>query len=503
MKRSPQWIAACVLAQVVPLLLGQTVHQANAANSQDDARYRQIDERLNSLTSELERTRVELSSAMDEIHRLRAELEQTRAAIAPEASADIAAAKLSEEVARIREDQDAIQEQVKVHEQDKVETLSRYHLWINGLILFNAFANRGTVDIPDLANIALPVTSQTENNAVGASVRQTILGVNANGPHLFGAQSSADLNMDFFSSPDEGSYSAVSGSARIHTAHIKLEWPQHDLIEVGFTEPLISPLSPTSYASVAQPALAWAGNLSSWAPQIKFEHRFQVSDTNSIALEAGLWDAVYGGSNLYSYQPLPSDDESEKWPAVESRISWRMRTESRFQIGLGGYRGALKTKYGRTIPSWAFSSDASLRLSPQLVISGEFYRGLSLAGLGGGSHKDILIGTDPSTGAIRSIGLNAAGGWTQLKLNLSPVVEFNAAFGQDGGYGSDFRSLVLSGTSNPISTLTRNQMVTGNLILRPKTYLVLSPEYRRILSGQLSGTSNVANLFTISAGYIF
>jgi len=53
----------------------------------------------------------------------------------------------------------------------------------------------------------------------------------------------------------------------------------------------------------------------------------------------------------------------------------------------------------------------------------------SLAGLGGGSHKDILIGTDPSTGAIRSIGLNAAGGWTQLKLNFSPVVEFNAAYG--------------------------------------------------------------------------
>jgi hypothetical protein len=83
------------------------------------------------------------------------------------------------------------------------------------------------------------------------------------------------------------------------------------------------------------------------------------------------------------------------------------------------------------------------------------------------------------------------------------VVEFNAALGQDSGYGSDFRSLVLTAATNPLSTLARNQMVTGNLILRPKTYLVLSPEYRRILSGQLSGTSNVANLFTISAGYIF
>jgi hypothetical protein len=502
MKRSRHWIAAFVLAQLAPLLLGQAAAQANATSPQDDARYRQIDERLNGLASELERTRGELATAVDEIHRLRAELEQAKAANAPDASVQIAAAKLSEEVARIREDQDAIQEQVKVHEQDKVETLSRYRLWINGLILFNAFANRGTVDNPDLANIALPVSSQAENNDVGASVRQTILGVNAIGPHLFGARSSADLNIDFFSSGDAGGYSAASGDARIHTAHFKLEWPR-DLIELGFTEPLISPLSPTSYASVAQPALAWAGNLSAWAPQLKFEHRLLLGDTNSVLLQAGLWNAVYGGTNLYDYVPLPSDYESEKWPAVESRIAWRAGADSRFEVGLGGYRGALKTKFGRTVPSWALTSDVSLRFSPYVSISGEFYRGSSLAGLGGGSHKDILIGTDPSTGTFRGIGLNAVGGWTQLKLNFSPVIEFNAALGLDGGYGSDFRSLELTGTSNPLSTLARNQMVTGNLILRPKTYLVLSPEYRRILSGQLSGTSYVANVFTISAGYIF
>ncbi len=502
MKRSKHWIAASLLAQFAPLLLGQAAVLANGANPQDDARYRQIDERLNGLTSELERTRSELATAVEEIHRLRAELEQGKATNAPDASAEIAAAKLSEEVARIREDQDVIQEQVKVHEQDKVETLSRYRLWINGLILFNTFANRGTVDNPDLANIALPVTSQAENNVVGASVRQTILGVNANGPHLFGARSSADLSMDFSSSGDAGTYLASTGSARIHTAHLKLEWP-HDQVEFGSTEPLISPLSPTSYASVAQPPLEWAGNLSAWAPQIKFEHRLQLSDTHSIAFEAGLWDAVYGGTNLYNYQTLPSDYESEKWPAVESRISWRTGNDSRFLAGLGGYRGALKTKYGRTIPTWAFSADVSVRLLSKVSISGELYRGSSMAGLGGGSHKDILIGTDPSTGAVRSIGLNAIGGWTQLKLNWSPVVEFNAAFGQDSGYGTDFRRLALTRTTNPLSTLARNQMVTGNLILRPKSYLVLSPEYRRILSGQLSGTSNVANLFTLSAGYIF
>lgn len=502
MNRTRHWMAASMLAQLAPLLLGQSPVQTDAASQQNDALYRRIDERLNCLTSELERTRGQLTAAVNEIQRLRAELEQTRADLAPETSAEAIAANLSSAVARIREDQDAIQEQVKVHEQDKVETLSRYRLWINGLILFNAFANRGTVDTPDLPNVAFPDYNQTENNTVGASVRQTILGLNAVGPHLFGAQSSADLNIDFFSNGDGDDYPTASGSARIHTAHAKLDWPR-DRIEAGFTEPLISPLSPTSYSSVAQPPLSWAGNLSAWAPQFMFEHRFQASDTNSIGIQAGLWYAIYGGSNLNTYLPLPSDDESEKWPAVESRISWTTGTESRFHVGLGGYRGALKTNYASTIQSWAVSSDLSLRLVPRVSISGEFYRGSSLAGLGGGNYKDILTGTDPVTGIERTIGLNAIGGWTQLKLKFSPLVEVNAAFGQDSGYGSDFRSIEFADTGNSLGTLARNQMVTGNLILRPRTYLVLSPEYRRILSGQSSGASNVANIFTISAGYIF
>jgi hypothetical protein len=502
MKRIRHWIALSMLAQFAPLLLGQTAARTDIATPPDDARYRQIDERLNGLTIALEQTRGELAAAVDEIHRLRVELEQARASKATEVSVESVAAKLTEEVARIREDQDVLQEQVKVHEQVKVETLSRYHLWFSGLILFNAFANRGAVDAPDLPNIALPSYSPTANNVAGASVRQTILGLSASGPHLFGAQSSADLNLDFFSNENAGSYPAASGSARIHTAHIKLEWP-HDRIEFGFTEPLISPLSPTSYASVAQPPLAWAGNLSAWAPQIRYEHQLQLNEANQLGLEVGLWNAVYGGTNLQPYQVLPSVEESEKWPAFESRVSWTFGSQSPSHIALGGYRGALKTKYGTTIPSWAISTDFAQRLLPKLSLSGELYRGSSLAGIGGGSHKDILTGIDPSTGDERSIGLNSVGGWTQFKLTWSQAVELNAAIGEDSGYGRDFRTLSLAANSNPISSLARNQMVMGNIILRPRTYLILSPEYRRILSGRLSGTSYVANVFTLSAGYSF
>jgi hypothetical protein len=46
-------------------------------------------------------------------------------------------------------------------------------------------------------------------------------------------------------------------------------------------------------------------------------------------------------------------------------------------------------------------------------------------------------------------------------------------------------------------------MVFGNVIFRPKTYLILSPEYRRIWTWPIYGTVNTADIFTLSAGYQF
>ena len=120
MKRSRRWIAVCLLAQFAPLLLGQNAVQTDAASSPDEARLRKIDERLNGLTSALEQTRGELAAATAEIQQLRIELEQARAGKTAEVPVESSAAKLAEEVARIREDQEVMQAQVKVHEQDKV-----------------------------------------------------------------------------------------------------------------------------------------------------------------------------------------------------------------------------------------------------------------------------------------------------------------------------------------------------------------------------------------------
>jgi hypothetical protein len=74
--------------------------------------------------------------------------------------------------------------QIKTLDQSKVESASNYPVKISGLILFNSFINTSAVDIP-----ATPTIAQPGPGSTGASVRQTILGVEASGPHLFGASS--------------------------------------------------------------------------------------------------------------------------------------------------------------------------------------------------------------------------------------------------------------------------------------------------------------------------
>ena len=136
-------------------------------------------------------------------------------------------------------------------------------------------------------------------------------------------------------------------------------------------------------------------------------------------------------------------------------------------------------------------------------LAGEAYRGRAIGGLGGGVYKDVVTGNDPVTGLATFRLLNAAGGWTQAKLRFTPTIEANAAIGLDDGFSRDFHSLVLVTNTNNTLLRARNRMVTANLIFSPKTYLILSPEYRRIWTWPINSARSTANIFTLTFGLRF
>jgi hypothetical protein len=468
-----------------------------------------IETRLNQLTETLSQTEKMLDHSRAEIQALRSQLDALRAQTGAVSPSGTAAPPQEEgqpqDLDAIREQQDAMQAEIKQHEQSKVETFSKYPLRLSGLILFNAFSNAGVVDNVQLPTIALSRIPGQSHGSSGATLRQTLLTLDATGPRIAGARSSAEVSVDFFGggSTNNYGYSASGGVLRMRQSWVNLDW-YRTTVQAGYTVPLISPLSPTSYATVAVPSLTGSGNLWTWSPQLQVEQRIPITEQRTIGLEAGLIDPPTSG---YMSDQLDSPVEESRHPGYEGRISYRADGSWKgvarpFALGVSGYSANQLYDSATQIHSFAVAGDWQFPLFKWFGLSGEAYRGRSLGGFGGGAYKDTFTGTDSVTGLMRTTGIAAAGGWSQLKFIASSTLQANVAFGLDDAFSSNFDGFNLSATS-PTPVNARNHSILGNVIYRPKSYLILSPEYRRIQTWPYTGSSNIANIFTITAGFEF
>jgi len=249
---------------------------------------------------------------------------------------------------------------------------------------------------------------------------------------------------------------------------------------VGQDAPFFSPLSPTSYASVGEPALAWAGNLWVWTPQIRLEHRWRLSDSSGITLQGGLLDPLTEYIPEVQFDRVPTPGESSRAPAVATHLVWAGSLWNQpVSVGVGSYYERQAWGFDRNVDAWAGTADWALPLGQWLGLSGEFYRGRALGGLGGGVWNSIVANGNPDLGSTRIIGLNTVGGWSQLKIKAAPKLEFNVAAGTDNPLASDLR-LFPYPMGSEYSAYGRNQSLFVNSIYHPRSNLILALEYRRL-----------------------
>jgi hypothetical protein len=463
-----------------------------------------------SAQAQLEQSQRQLEEMRKELSELRRQMvtaDATPSTVEPAASSSSEDTReaLAAAVRDIQEHQAIEESQIATHEQTKVESESRYPVKITGLLLMNAFVNTSAVDMPATPTVALP----GYGNA-GASVRQTVLGLNARGPHLFGARSFADLRMDFASSPSSNnlitSYSGYLGSnssfLRLRTAHAGLDW-DHTEVFFSLDHPIFSPESPTSLVAIAEPALAWSGNLWTWNPQAGITENIGPMGARNLQLQAALIDV--GDAPLTpSYGTPATSAEQSMRPGVQARIALlgREREDGRSHIGVGGYLSVHNTSLERNFDSWAGTLDGRLRLFGGLQASGSFYRGLGLGGLGGGAYKDFVYAPNPNTGGYYFRALDDVGGWAQLKERLGERLEFNGAYGMDNAFSSQMRRYIVTGGTT-VQNLTINRTFTGNVIYSPSAYLLFSLEYRHIESSPIAGSPAQSNVIGVGAGYKF
>jgi len=496
-------------------------------------------QRVQQLTDAMARTQARVEESQRELNEMRKQLtelqhemgktEAVPAAAAVSASAGDSASASPEAVVQsmsaaiedLRERQAVDESQIATHEQSKVESESKYPVKITGMLLMNGFVNTGAVDTPATPSVAVGGSGNT-----GASVRQTMLGLDAWGPHLFGARSFGDLRVDFYGSagsyvsaasynganPNPPAYPASNTNTaflRLRTAHAGLYW---DKIQAYFAldRPIINPDAPTSLTAVAVPALAWSGNLWTWNPQAVLTGFLGRTGSRGVQLQAALidaWDAPLTPqvvpSSPAGVTPAGNAEQSSR-PGVEARAAMlgAGREDERNHIGVGGYFAPHRSALGRNYDSWAATLDTRLALFAHLQMTGNFYRGLALGGLGGGGYKDFAYSPNPNTGGYYFRALNDVGGWAQLKETVNERLEFNAAYGMDNVFAYDLKHYFVSG-GPMVENLARNRTLSGNVIYSPSAYLLFSLEYRRLESYPVTGAAAESNIIGIGAGYKF
>ncbi len=398
----------------------------------------------------------------------------------------------------IRERQAIEESQLATHEVSKVETQSKYPLTVSGLLLFNGFVNTKQVDVS-----AAPSYVISGSGSTGLSVRQSVLGLDARGPHIYGASSHADIRVDFFANYTESNY-AASGVVRLRTAHAGLNWKNTEAF-FELDRSILEPNEPSSLVAIAQPELAWSGNLWNWNPQVGITHQFELSDSIRLKAQAAFIDT----SDAQSPSVTPSTStvtqtERSRWPGTEARIAFLQGPNgSSREIGIGGYFSPHRNGDGERYNAWAATIDFRTSLSRLFELTANAYRGQALVGLGASGYVNFYYANTGATEEARA--LDDIGGWTQLKTHIGTRVDFNAGFGADNPFAREVHQAALYNLNEgaAYAGLARNRSFYSNVIYSPSAYLLFSLEYKRLWTNYATGPTNTGDSIGIGAGYKF
>jgi hypothetical protein len=412
------------------------------------------------------------------------------------------AQKKSEHAASLDEEYQLLSGKVDDQYQTKVESASKYRVRLSGIVLMNLFSNHGSVDNIDLPTLAYATPAGASGGSFGATLRQSEIGFEAFGPTVAGAKTRADLQLDLAGGFPTEPNGINSGLMRLRTATMRMDWANTSVV-VGQDAIFFSPNSPTSFATLAIPALTYAGNLWSWVPQIRVEHRVALGDESNLIFQGGILDPVSGEAPGTDYDRQPGPGQASRQPAYGTRIAWKHDILGQpLQIGVGAYYSRQDYGFSRNVDGWGAMSDVELPLSRQFSLSGKFYRGKALGGLYGGIGRSVLFSGDPILASTEVQALNSVGGWAQLKYRPANKWEFNVAFGLDNPFASDLKYFPYA-QSYGDPALARNRAGFVNMIYRPRSDLLFSAEYRRMTTYTLTDDGTSAGHLNLMMGVLF
>ncbi len=425
---------------------------------------------MNQILQRLDALEKENRDLLVELRTLRQQLQPPKPENGAQATASPPEKATTEE--RLAVDESRIEEQA----QTKIEASQKFPIQLNGVLLFNAFANSAARTYSNASDDLL----LTGPERSGATLRQTLLGLNFQGPRLPGdGHVNGSLMMDFWAGPPEPGNSWL----RIRRAEVSLDWTNRSF-SVGQDKPLISPYQPTSFAEVGVPPLAGAGNLWLWLPQARYEERLHIGESSGITGQV----AIMQTDELYNALPAGySNTLSKARPAIEGRAAfWHKFGEKRRLEIAPGFHASTTHVAGSSIPSRIGSVDWLFNTGAHFDITGTFYHGQNVAGLGALNNGFAIS----DARAVRPV--HSTGGWTQFAVPLSSRLSLNLFSGIEDDRG------IYTG-----QTTARDLTYASNLIYRLGPNVLLSFEALQSRTRSAAGENSVRNHYDLALGYLF
>jgi hypothetical protein len=307
-----------------------------------------------------------------------------------------------------------LQTQVAELARSKVESEMRFPLRVFGTIHTHLFANSGEPNWMDVPNIVQPPPPGGHTGSFSATLRQTRLGLAADGPALGGARTSGIVAMDFFGGIPGFPTGQVMPLPRLVVGFARVE-SDRVAFQIGQDHVILAPRDPSSLAGFAFPLLFRSGNLYLRAPQARVEAA--VSPT--VRLTAGILAPIGGdvpGEN-YRFVPPALGGERSRHPAFQAHLGYASAAAAaaprRAAIGVSGHVGR-ELRDGVRHTSWAGAVDFAVR-HDRIGAAGEVFTGRNLNALGGGTGIDG----------------RGEGGWAEVQFHPGDRLMAAAGMGAD------------------------------------------------------------------------
>jgi hypothetical protein len=227
------------------------------------------------------------------------------------------------------------------------------------------------------------------------------------------------------------------------------------------------------------------------------------SESSSLLLQGGVLDPLTEETPVSQGRDSTAG-EASRAPAVAGRIAYDRSKDAHFPftIAFGGYRAQQQYSGFPTVASWTMNSDFKAGLGKYLEISGEWYQGQAVGGLGGGIWTSVVYPDPPGMhSAIQP--LRSTGGWAQVKVIPATRVEINGAYGQDENFGKDLRVFPFSFTGAGFGAMQKNRTDLVNLIYKPTAVLVFAVEWRHLFTLPANAAGHSADQINLAAGVHF